>query len=96
MANLRLQLLEAVKKRAEGEIASAEANLNILLNQSVGIGEHTDIVVEVENYVQIIVDAEDKLNVVSKILSKHPEENLDYNYYPSRSERTISVSDKPF
>ena len=70
MANLGVQLLEAVKKRAEAEIASAEANLNILLNQSVGIGEHTDIVVEVENYVQIIVDAEDKLNVVSKILSK--------------------------
>ena len=97
MANLGLQLLEAVKKRAEAEIASAEANLNILLNQSVGIGEHTDIVVEVENYVQIIVDAEDKLNVVSKILSKSSKENLNYSYYPSSNERPIGNGDtKPF
>ena len=96
MANLGLQLLEAVKKRAEAEIASAEANLNILLNQSVGIGEHTDIVVEVENYVQIIVDAEDKLNVVSKILSKSSKENLNYSYYPSNERPIGNGETKPF
>ena len=67
MANLGVQLLEAVKKRAEAEIASAEANLNILLNQSVGIGEHTDIVASIDLEVEKAAHAQEKLDYIDSL-----------------------------
>ena len=35
-------LLEALTKKLEGDIAVARANINVYLDQSVGIGEHPD------------------------------------------------------
>ena len=39
-----LNLIEALVKRLEGEIAIAKANVEVYLTSSVGIGEHPDIV----------------------------------------------------
>ena len=35
-----MNLLDALIKKLEGEIAVAQANVEVYLNQSVGIGEH--------------------------------------------------------
>ena len=41
---MREQLLKAAKMHAEGELERAKTNVLVYLHQSVGIGEHSDIV----------------------------------------------------
>ena len=41
---MRNILLQAVRKHAEGHVAKHVANVEVYLNQSVGIGEHSDII----------------------------------------------------
>jgi hypothetical protein len=58
-------LLEALKMKLEGEIAVAKANVNVYLNQSVGIGEHPDVVEAIESQIEKIAEAEDKIQVLN-------------------------------
>jgi hypothetical protein len=37
-------LLEATRKHAEGNLAKHKANVEVYLNKSIGIGEHSDII----------------------------------------------------
>ena len=45
---LREKLLEALKKRYEGQIAEGFATINIYLQNPVGIGEHTQHLDEID------------------------------------------------
>jgi hypothetical protein len=38
------QLIKAMRMHAEGELERAKTNVMVYMNQSVGIGEHSDIV----------------------------------------------------
>ena len=60
------KLLEALKKRYEGQIAEAFATINIYLSNPVGIGEHPQHLDEMDKLLQKIVDAEEKLSVINK------------------------------
>ena len=51
----------ALKKKLEGDILTSKTNISIYLNQSVGIGEHIDIVETVEKELAKLCEAEDKL-----------------------------------
>lgn len=51
---MRQQILEAVRKHAEGHIAKHVANVEVYLNQSVGIGEHPDIIEAIEHELGMI------------------------------------------
>ena len=42
-------LLQALKKKLEGDVAVAKANIMIYKEKSVGIGEHPEIVQAIEN-----------------------------------------------
>ena len=44
-------LINALIKKLEGEIAVAEANVSVYLNNPAGIGEHSDIVEAIESEV---------------------------------------------
>lgn len=59
-------MLKALIKKLEGEIAIAEANINVYLNQSVGIGEHPDIVEAIETQVEKIATADEKISTIKK------------------------------
>ena len=61
-------LLEALAKKLEGEIAMAEANIQVYLKSSTGIGEHPDVVEAIEVQVAKMTEAEDKLGTVRKLL----------------------------
>ena len=65
-----MKLLRATESEIEAKKAKAVANLSVLLENPVGIGEHTDLVAEVGNFITIISDAEDELEVVKKIYEK--------------------------
>ena len=61
-------LLEALKKKLEGEVAVAEANIHVYLNKAVGIGEHPDIVEALETQFDKLTHAQDKLDMVNGYL----------------------------
>jgi ribosomal protein L7/L12 len=59
-------LLTALIKKLEGEIAVAEANVMVYLNQSVGIGEHPDVVEAIETQIEKIASADEKIESIKK------------------------------
>ena len=61
---MRLAILDALEKRYEAEIAAADATIKIYLENSVGIGEHPQHLEEIDELLQKIVDAEEKLKAL--------------------------------
>ena len=57
-------IVSALKKKLEGDIAKSKVNISVYLNQSVGIGEHIDIVETVEKELTKLAEAEDKLETL--------------------------------
>jgi hypothetical protein len=57
-------MLEALEKKYEADIASADATINVYLNNSVGIGEHPQFIEELDKQMQIIADAQEKIEVL--------------------------------
>ena len=60
----KIGLLNALHDKYEAQISAAHATINIYLNSSVGIGEHPQHLDELDKQLQIIVDAEEKLNIL--------------------------------
>jgi hypothetical protein len=59
-----MEMLEALKKRYQAQIAEAKATINIYLFKPVGIGEHPQHLDEIDKLLGKIAEAEDKLNVI--------------------------------
>jgi len=57
-------LLNALIKKLEGEIEVATANILVYQRNSVGIGEHGDLVETIEKEVTKIADAHDKIEAI--------------------------------
>ena len=55
-----MEMLEALKKRYETQIAEAKVTLKIYLSNSVGIGEHPQHLDEIDKLLGTIAEAEDK------------------------------------
>lgn len=64
----RRLLIDAIKKHAEGHIAKHVANVEVYLNQSVGIGEHSDIIEAIEQELDEISKYHDQIEVLEKYL----------------------------
>ena len=62
-------LINALIKRLEGEIAVAEANVSVYLNNPAGIGEHSDIVESIETEIGKMAEAQDKIEACQRVLS---------------------------
>lgn len=67
---MREILLKAVKSHAQGHIDKHVANVEIYLNQSVGIGEHSDIIDAIEVELEEIAKYQDQLDIVEKYFDK--------------------------
>ena len=67
---MRKELIEAIKKHAEGHIAKHKTNIEVYLNQSVGIGEHSDIVEAVIAELDKMAAAYDRLEMIDMHFSK--------------------------
>jgi len=57
---------EGLVKHYEGIIGLAEANVKIYMEQSVGIGEHADILEAVDGELEKIAAAQDKIDMLKK------------------------------
>ena len=63
-------LLQALRKKLEGDVAVAKANILIYKEKSVGIGEHPEIVQAIEMEISKMAEAQDKLDTVNQLLNE--------------------------
>jgi hypothetical protein len=61
-----MEMLEALKKRYEAQIAEAVATINIYTKNSVGIGEHPQHIDEIDKLIAKVAEAEDKLKIIER------------------------------
>jgi hypothetical protein len=60
------QILQALVKKYEAQIAEAKATIDIYLSNPVGIGEHPQHLEEIDKLMGNIADAEDKLDTIRR------------------------------
>ncbi len=63
---MKEEILNAVKKHAEGHIAKHKANVNILIKKNVGVAEHPDVIETIEKELDIIAKYNDQLEMLKK------------------------------
>lgn len=74
MANLKL---EALRAKYQAQKLEALATLEVYTNNSVGIGEHPQIIEEMDKLVQQVADANDCLEVLEKTFSESVDEGVN-------------------
>ncbi len=60
-------LMAALRARAKSEIAEGYATLGVYANQSVGVGEHPQILEEARAQIDKVASAQDALNVLDSL-----------------------------
>jgi len=65
MINLREDILKNQIAYYNGLIAKHQQNVEIYLNQSVGIGEHSDVMSAIETEITFIAQAHEKIEVIN-------------------------------
>ena len=68
--NMREELLKASRIHFKAHIEKHRINVENLLNNSVGVAEHPDLMDTIEKELWIIAEYDDKLAVVDKYFSK--------------------------
>ena len=63
---MREQMIEAVKAHAVGHIEKHNTNVEVLMQKPVGIGEHGDILTEIEKELKVIAEYDDQLQMLDK------------------------------
>tara|TARA_B100000029_G_C17596722_1_gene964415 strand:+ start:1817 stop:2053 length:237 start_codon:yes stop_codon:yes gene_type:complete len=59
------ELIEALADKYRGEIAAAKANVKVYLENPAGIGEHPDVVAAIDSQIQLIANAQEKLDIIN-------------------------------
>ena len=62
-------LLEALVKKLEGEVEVAKANVIVYTRNSVGIGEHPEVVEAIEAQVENIANDQEKIDIIKEHFS---------------------------
>ena len=63
---MRDQLIKAARMHAEGEFERAKTNVMVYLNHSVGIGEHSDIVEAIQEELDKMAAASDRIDMLKE------------------------------
>ena len=66
MMQLREDIIKALVNKFKGEISAHKVNVEIMLENTVGVGEHPNITETIEQELEIIAGFEDKLSVLKK------------------------------
>ena len=64
MINLRDSILSNQIKYYNGLIAKHQQNVEIYLNQPVGIGEHSDVMAAIDTEINAIAQAHEKIGII--------------------------------
>ena len=68
MRELSQSLIKALRRKYKGQMAEAEANIAVYMNNPAGIGEHPDIVDAIDSQVAKYAVAEEKLQALGSII----------------------------
>ena len=82
---MKPELIKALLSHAQGEINYHKANVNVYLNNPVGIGEHSDIMGSVTAELDQIAKYHDQIEVIEKYFKKEikdTDSTYEPNYYP--------------
>lgn len=63
---MRQEILLALKSVAQGNIDKAKMNVEVYLNNPVGIGEHPDVLGAIQDQLDIIAHEEERIDVLNK------------------------------
>jgi len=63
---MQAQLVKAARMHAEGELERAKTNILVYMNQSVGIGEHSDIVEAIQEELDKMAAATDRIEMLER------------------------------
>lgn len=63
---MKHQLIKAARMHAEGDLERAKTNVMVYMNQSVGIGEHSDIVEAIQEELDKMAAATDRIDMLEK------------------------------
>jgi len=66
---LRETLISAARKHAEADISVHKANIEVYMQQVVGIGEHSDIVETIQKELDKMAAATDRLEMLNEHFS---------------------------
>ena len=69
--NLRELTITSLLEQAQGEISKAKANVEIYLHNPVGIGEHPDVLGSIQDQLDVIAIAEERIDVINKHFIVH-------------------------
>ena len=67
---MKKQLVQALKSKYSADFKMHKANLDIYLNNPVGIGEHSNIVEAIEQELNEIAKYQDQIDVIQKYFMK--------------------------
>lgn len=59
-------MIDSLKRKYEAQILEAEATLMIYLENAAGIGEHAQMLEEMDNMVEKLANSSDKLQVLTE------------------------------
>ena len=62
----RAEMINALKSHAQGHIDKHKMNVEVYLNNSVGIGEHPDVLEAIEKELAVIAQYMDELEVLNR------------------------------
>jgi hypothetical protein len=83
----KTRVMQALKAQAEADREKALMALDLLENQAVGIGDHTanDFLKDATESLQLLCDAEDRLEMIRKYFTSNPTNNKgdETEYYRS-------------
>ena len=63
---MREKMISALLAHAQGDIQKHKMNVEVYLNNPVGIGEHSDIMEAIETELNMIAKYEDQVSVIKK------------------------------
>ena len=63
--NLQEQLVKAARMHAEGELERAKTNIMVYMNNATGIGEHSDIVEAIQEELDKMAAATDRIEMLN-------------------------------
>ena len=61
------RLRDALALKYKGQIAAAEVNIRVYLQNPVGIGEHPDIVGAIDEQIEVAANAQEKLDYIKSL-----------------------------
>ena len=64
--HMRNQIVSALLAHAQGDIQKHKMNVEVYLNNAVGIGEHSNVMEAIEEELNMIAKYEDQISVLKK------------------------------